>query len=224
VSNRLVKRIRYSLLLPLLHLAIAAPPIFRQEVRLWDYLAHAQLSEDYVRDHPVAADNAMQPFMNPCYEYRASAAERLTTAADLPTAFLIGSSARECAPGATKAILNKFKYRLRVKTRVILISCLMVLGIFFQWLLLGVWLDRVRKHAKAMYWWFTPIAVITLAGMLMAPAAFASTSTAEMIGLPGIVVSLLAWFVLFGMFLVLGVKALIRRLSRPQDATPVATP
>src|ERR1039457_4914021 len=123
-------KIRYAAILPLLHLAIAAPPAVHQQSGGWRFIPQAQAAEDFDKAHPepVAAGIPRAP----CYEYRLPSDGRLILAADFPVALLVGSSADECALGAIRLIPNGLKYYVRVKTRVILTDCLLVLGIFVQ--------------------------------------------------------------------------------------------
>jgi hypothetical protein len=116
----------------------------------WRYISVEQAGEDFDKTHSALESNEMP--WSPFYEYRLPSAGRLILAADFPVALLIGSSADECALGATRLIPNALKYYVRVKTRVILIDCLLVLGVFVQWWLVGRRVDRrstIRGYAHA---------------------------------------------------------------------------
>jgi hypothetical protein len=212
-------RIRYALALPLLHLAIAAPPMIHQQSEGWRYIPIEQAVEDIDRERPEPARDAM--LWNPCYEYRLPSAGRLVLTADFPVALLIGSSADDCALGAIRLIPNRLKYHVRVKTRVIFIDCLLALGIFVQWWLLGGWLDRLYKRSKPTRRWVVPIAIITLGAMVMAPTAFGQQGLAELVNILTGMITLLAWIVLIVMFVVVGAVGAITRM-RPLRKIPAA--
>lgn len=157
--------------------------------------------------------------MNPCYEYRVSLAGRMILAANLPTAFLVGYSASYCATGAIRPLLNSLRYHVRVRNGVILVECLLVLGIFAQWWLVGRWLDHRRKQMKPLRWWILPVAVITFCACVMAPTAFGHGGVMELVNICLGIMTLLAWVIFFLMFVALGVKGAIskhrNRLQEP---------
>ena len=51
---------------------------------------------------------------------------------------------------------------MRLKTRIVLLDCLLVLGIAGQWWLLGRWLDHLRDRHKSSRRWIIPVATITI--------------------------------------------------------------
>lgn len=95
-------RIRYALLLPLLHLAIVSAPMFYEESKVWRYVPKAQMWKDFEERHPAPATEGR--LMIDCYEYRMPSGSRLILAADLPVALLIGTSANGCGLGAVRLV------------------------------------------------------------------------------------------------------------------------
>ena len=76
-------RIRYALALPLLHLAIAAPPMIHQQSEGWRYIPIEQAVEDIDRERTEPARDAM--LWSPCYEYRLPSAGPLILTAHFPS-------------------------------------------------------------------------------------------------------------------------------------------
>jgi hypothetical protein len=211
-------KFRYALVLPVLHLAIALPPLFHQELGVWRYIPEAQAIEDFEKAHPPSQSNGVQ--WDPCYEYRMSSDSRLIFAADLPVAVLIGTSAYGCSLGAVRLVPIRLNLYMRVKSSVILIEALIVLGVFTQWWLIGSWLDRRYNQSKAMRRWIIPIAVITVGGIVMASTAFGQRGVTEYVNIYSAMVTLLAWIVLMVMLIVAGTAWVIRRIRQaPQPTT-----
>ena len=205
-------RIRYALLLPLMHLGIAGPAMFHQESTVWRYAPRAQQFEDFGAKYPAPEGDAV-PF-DPCYEYRLSSATRTIAAANLPAALLVGASADGCASPSAWLIPNRLKYRLGVKTWVIALETFIVLGILVQWWLVGSWLDRRVTQSQPTRRWIVPIAVITVGAMVMASTAFGQGEIVELVNYFGGMVTLVAWIVLIAMFAVVGTAWVIRRIRR----------
>jgi hypothetical protein len=205
-------RIRYALLLPLMHLGIAGPAMFHQESTVWRYAPRAQQFEDFEAKYPAPEGGAV-PF-DPCYEYRLSSATRTIAAANLPAALLVGASADGCASPSAWLIRNRLKYRLGVKTRIIALDTFIVLGILVQWWLVGSWLDRRVTQSQPTRRWIVPIAVITVGAMVMASTAFGQGQIVELVNDFAGMVTLVAWIVLIAMFAVVGTAWVIRRIRR----------
>jgi hypothetical protein len=197
-----MRRIRYALLLPLMHLGIAGPPIFHQESTVWRYFPQAQEFQDFETKYPAPKDGGM--LLEPCYEYRFSSATRTIFAANLPTGLLVGASADGCASLTARLIPNRVKYQLGVKTWVIALETFIVLGIIVQWWLIGRWLDRRYTQSKPTRRWIIPIAVITVGAVVMAPAAYVQGGVAEIVNYFAGMIALTAWIVLIVMFAVVG--------------------
>ena len=205
-------RIRYALLLPLMHLGIAGPAMFHQESTVWRYAPRAQQFEDFEAKYPAPEGGAV-PF-DPCYEYRLSSATRTIAAANLPAALLVGASADGCASPSAWLIPNRLKYRLGVKTCVIALETFIVLGILVQWWLVGGWLDRRVTQSQPTRRWIVPIAVITVGAMVMASTAFGQGEIVELVNYFGGMVTLVAWIVLIAMFAAVGTAWVIGRIRR----------
>lgn len=213
-------KIRYALILPSLHLAIAALPTVHQQSGAWRFIPQTQAAEDFDKAHPNPVASGVP--WDPCYEYRLPSGSRLILAADFPVALLVGSPADECALSAISLIPNGLKYYVRVKTRVILTDCLLVLGIFMQWCWVGGWLDQRYKQSKPTRRWIIPVALITVGAIVMAPTAFGQGGVAEFVNIFAGMITLLAWIVLIVMFSVVGLAWVIRRI-RQQPSQPVGS-
>jgi len=198
VSNRTVKRIRYALLLPALHLLIVAPPIFRRVERLGHYTAKSQAVEDYQTDHPPTDESSDYDWK--CYEYRVSTADRLILSAEFPAAVLDWL----------------LKYRVRVSSRIIVIDCLFLAGVSAQWLLIGRWLDLLHQRSMTTRWWTVVVAVISGEGILMAPSVFYGGRWVEHLCILTGMAALLAWLALLLRFAVVGIKKGWAVLRRPK--------
>jgi len=203
-------KIRYALILPLLHLAIAAPPVVHHQSEEWQFIPQAQAAEDFDKAHPGPIAAGMP--WDPCYEYRLPSAGRLILTADFPVALLVNSSADECALRTTGLIPNGLKYYVPVKTRVIVTDCLLVLGIIVQWWLVGGWLDERHAQSKPTRQWIIPVAVITVGAIVMASTAFGQGAAAEIVNYFAGMITLLAWIVLIVMFVVAGTACVLRRI------------
>ena len=212
-----MQRIRYALLLPLMHLGIAGPPMFHQESTVWRYAPQAQELGDFEAKYP-APEGGGAPF-EPCYEYRFSSATRTIVAANLPTALLVGASADGCASPTARLIPNRLKYHLGVKTWVIALETLIVVGILVQWWLVGGWLDRQYAQSKPTRRWIIPIAVITIGAMAMASTAFGQGEIIELVNYFAGMIALMAWVVLIVMFAIVGTAWVIKK-NRPQAPNP----
>ncbi len=214
MSNRTVKRIRYALLLPALHLLIVAPPIFRRVERLGHYTAKSQAVEDYQTDHPPTDESSDYDWK--CYEYRVSTADRLILSAEFPAAVLVGYD-QECSPAAVRSILDwLLKYRVRVSSRIIVIDCLFLAGVSAQWLLIGRWLDLLHQRSMTTRWWTVVVAVISGEGILMAPSVFYGGRWVEHLCILTGMAALLAWLALLLRFAVVGIKKGWAVLRRPK--------
>ncbi|MGB2606305.1 MAG: hypothetical protein WBC78_22050 [Candidatus Sulfotelmatobacter sp.] len=216
MSNRIVKRIRSALLLPVLHLLIVAFPMFRRAQMLWDYIPTAQRAEDYERDHPPT--DASGDYKWNCYEYRMSTNDRLIVSAELPAAILVGYD-QECWPAIIRSTLYRLlKYHVRVSSRLIGIDCLLLAGVFGQWLLIGRWLDFLDQGSRPRRQWIIPVAVVTLGGVAMVPGVFLKGGMAEHGNIIVGFVSLLAWLALLLMFTAAGIKGIAKTLRRAKHA------
>ena len=52
-----------------------------------------------------------------------------------------------CNLTVLRPILRKLRSRMRLKTWIVLLDCLLIIGIAGQWWLVGRWLDRLRRAA-----------------------------------------------------------------------------
>ena len=205
-------KIRYALALPLLHLAIAAPPTIHQQSREWRFIPEMQAAEDFDKSQPKHRTSGMP--WDACYEYRLPSDGRVLISADFPVAVLIGLPADECAFSAISLIPNRLKYYIRLKTRVLFVDGLLALGIFVQWWLIGAWLDQRFTRSKPAGRWFIPVAVITIGAIVMALTAFGQQGVAEILNYCAGMITLLAWIVLVVMLAAVGTRSVIRGIRR----------
>jgi hypothetical protein len=217
VSNSTVKALRFSLLLPLIHLAISVPVIYREEATYWRYIPRIQTQEDFEKTAPPPIIHSGPAIAwNPCYEYRASHADRFIFFAEFPAGILVpphGASA--CNPTVLRPILQELKNWTRLKTRIVFLDCLLIVGIAGQWWLVGRWLDRRREHTRR---WIIAVATITICGIVVAVAAFGNPQTLEFSAIILSLTAFVAWVVLLMMFSISALKWVLRlsRKVRPE--------
>lgn len=197
-----MKSIRYGLLLPLLHLVISLPVIYYEEASTWRYLPRLQIEEDFEKTNPEPAVHAgPQIAWEPCYEYRASTADRLIFAVEFPSALLIAlHGGAACNPTLLRPLLERLKRWTRVKTRIMLLDILLVLGIAGQWWLVGWRIDRLRDQHKRARRRIVLAVTITISGIVMAVATFARTAPLEFLSAVLSLIALFAWLVLVFIF------------------------
>ena len=175
-------RDRFSLLLPLIHMAISLPVIYYVEALIWQQIPRIQATEDFEKTAPPPMlHSGPMIAWDPCYEYRASNADRFIFLTEFPAGILIpphGASA--CNPTVLRPILQKLKNWMRLRTRIVLLDCLLVLGIVGQWWLVGRWIDRLRERRKHARRWIIPVATITISGIVVAAAAFGNWRSLEL--------------------------------------------
>src|SRR5438034_1041688 len=86
---------------------------------------------------------------NPCYEYRLSTADEVIAFVEFPAGMLVAphsSSENVCNPATLRPVLRKLRNLMRLKTRIVLLDCLLVLGIIVHWRLVGLWIDCLRER------------------------------------------------------------------------------
>ena len=119
-----MKALRYSLLLPLIHLALSLPVILHEEASTWLYMKRLQMVEDFEKaaPPPVTHSGPMIEWQ-PCNEYRPSIADRLIFAVEFPSGMLIPPhGGAGCNPTMLGPLLQELKRWMRVKTRIVLLD------------------------------------------------------------------------------------------------------
>lgn len=162
-----MRTFRYAILLPCVHLILAAPLCYRQQRKRWQNWQNiprvqTQADREKASTDPTngrVADNAWG--WDPCYEYRPSAATRLLYTVEFPAALIVGYE--DCSPGILEPLLRK-STSVRIKSRLLLVGLFLALGIGVQWWLIGTWLDHLGKTRKSIRGWGIPPVIITLAG------------------------------------------------------------
>jgi hypothetical protein len=222
VSKSNVKALRYSLLLPLIHLAISVPVIYLEEALYWRFIPRIQIEEDFEKTAPrsIFYSGPMIAW-NPCYEYRPSIADRFIFAVEFPAGMLIAPhGASGCNPTLLRPILQKLKNWMRVQPRIVLLDSLLLLGIAGQWWLVGHWIDRLRKRRKHTNRWIIPVVTITICGIVVAAASFRESRPWEFVAFLLPLMALLAWLTLILMFSVTAVHWAWFRRKNLSSSTP----
>jgi len=214
-----VKALRYSLLLPLIHLALSLPVIYYEEAFYWRYIPRIQAVEDFEKTAPPPALHS-GPMIgwNPCYEYRPSTADKFIFLVEFPAGILIPPhGASDCNPTVLRPILQKLKDRIRLETRVVILDCLLIFGIAAQWAFVGRLLERLRRRAHLRRW-IIPVVTITIAGSVVAASSLVNSRSWELGAAILALIAFLAWVVLLLMFVVTAVRWAIR-FGRKASAT-----
>lgn len=194
--------IRYSLLLLLIHLAISVPVVIYEEASCWRHIPRIEVEEDFERTAPPPINQSVPVIgWDPCSEYRGSNADRFILLVEFPSGMLIpphGASA--CNPTLLQPILQKLKRWMRLKTRIVLLDSLLILGIAGQWWLVGRWIDRLRERGERARRWIIPVATITASGIVVAASAFGSGRSWDFASMILSLIALLGWVALLLIF------------------------
>jgi hypothetical protein len=186
----------------MIHLAISVSVIYHEEALHWRYIPRIQAEEDLERTAPPRINQSGPTIgWDPCSEYRGSNADRFILLVEFPSGMLIpphGASA--CNPTLLKPILQKLKRWMRLKTRIVLMDSLLILGIAGQWWLVGGWIDRLREQGKRAWRWTISVATITASGIVGAASAFGSSRSWEFVSMIMSLIASLAWVALLLMF------------------------
>jgi hypothetical protein len=202
-----VKAFRYGLLLPFIHLAVSLPVIYYEESLIWRQIPRIQAAEDFEKAAPPPISHSGPVIgWDPCYEYRASNADRLILLVEFPAGMLIPPhGACACNPTLLRPMLQELKRWVRLKTRIVLLDCLLTLGIVGQWWLVGRWIDRRREQHGPVKRWIIPVAVITTSGIIVA-LAYESRGSLEVVAIILSLIAILAWLSLLLMAGVVAAK------------------
>jgi hypothetical protein len=213
-----VNALRYSLLLPLIHLAMSAPIVYYDEALIWRQIPRIQAQEDFERvAPPLAVHSGPIIEWRPCYEYRDSHADRFLFAVEFPAGILIPPhGASGCNPTLLQSIWQKVKNWMRVKLRVVLLDCFLIFGIAGQWWMVGHWLERLCKQRKGLMRWIIPVVVNTISGIVVAAETLGDWRSVELGAIMISMVALLAWLALLLMFAVAAVRWAIRTIRQPR--------
>ena len=179
-----MKAFRYGLLLPLIHLAISLPVIYSEGASYWRYIPRAQAEEDLenTAPPPIFHSGPMIAW-NPCYEYRPSTADEVVAFVEFPAGMFVaphGSSENVCNPVILRPVLLKRRNLMRLKTRIVLLDCLLVLGIVGQWRLVGLWIDHLRERRGPARCWIILAAASAISGIVGEAAAFENWTPLEL--------------------------------------------
>jgi hypothetical protein len=210
-----MKNIRYVLLSPLIHFTIAAPLIYYQQAKTWEYIPHIQAVQDTEKESWIPSGEE-QFAWSPCYEYRPSIANKFVYTVEFPAGVLIGLDPTHngCDPGALALVLRRHMHHVRLKTAIVILNCLLAVGICAQWSLVGLWIDRLRRSLKPARRWTITVGVITVAGVSMAQAGFGTTGWRELVAMISGFLALLAWIVLLAMFAITAITSTLQKIRR----------
>jgi len=216
-----VKALRYSLLLPLIHLALSLPVIYQEEAFYWRYIPRIQVVEDFEKTAPPPIRHSGPMIAwNPCYEYRPSTADKFIFLVEFPAGMLIPPhGASDCNPTVLRPILQKLKNWIRLKTRVVVLDSLLIFGIATQWWLVGRWLERLLRQRRHPRRWIIPVAMITIAGIVVAASTFGNWRSLELGSAILSLTAFVAWVVLLLMFAITAVRWAIRFSRKARTTT-----
>jgi hypothetical protein len=220
VSKVNVMALRYCLLLPIVHLAISLLVIYHEEALFWRYVPRIQLEEDFEKTAPPPISHA-RPMIEwiPCYEYRPSIADKFIALVEFPAGILFPPhGATGCNPTLLRPLLANLKNWMRLKTGIVLLDCLLIIGIAGQWWLLGGWIDRLRERRnpairRVVLVRIVLVASITISGSVAAAASFGSSRPWDLAANTILMITNLAWVLLLFVFAVTAVRWALR-LSR----------
>ena len=206
-----MKAFRYCLLLPLIHLAISVPVIYFEEATYWRLVPRVQAEEDFEKTAPLTPHSGPMTAWDPCYEYRPSTADKFIFAVEFPAGMLIPPhGAAACNPTLLRPILQKLKSWIRLKTRIVLLDCFLVLGIVGQWWVIGRWIDHLHQCRKRVRRWIIPVATVTISAVAVAVSAIGNWRSLELCAIMFLAIALLAWVSLLLMFAVAAVQWALR--------------
>ncbi len=225
-----MKALRYSLLLPLIHLAIAIPLIYREESRNWAAETHLIQTLDAIERAAEVARSGpapSQPSASPrvgwdpiSFDYRPTISVKAIYTVEWPAGMLVGWYMHPPSlyfGGALQYMLPRLVKRLEGGARIVLLDCVLLLAIWAQWWLVGCQLDRLQRQRQKMRVWALPVAVITVGGIVMAVLS-RSSGTWELIAILSGLLGFFAWLALLLMFAVTAVRSAMR-FSRRARAT-----
>jgi hypothetical protein len=89
---------------------------------------------------------------------------------------------------------------MRLKTRIVLLDSLLLLGIAGQWWLVGWRIDRLRDRRKQARPWIFLAGTITISGIAMALTTLVRTGPLEFLTAILSLIALLAWLALVFIF------------------------
>ncbi len=217
-----MKNVRYSLVLPAVHLLLAIILIYPEQRESWKYIPLAQAVQDQERAHLPTSESSSDEW-NPCYEHHASRGQRLLYSVELPTGMLLGPDGTSdgCSPGALTPVLRKLGNQMRIKTGWIFTDFLLASGVWVQWYLIGVWLQFLGKRERVSRKWEIPVAVITACSLLMTIYNLVHYSQLQdlIIALASLT-AFLCWIVLLLMFAIKGIAEAMDRFQRNRETTP----
>lgn len=202
-----MKRLRYSLLLPLLHLFLSALLIYPQQHEIWPYLKNTPPV-----DEPELSKPKQEGFgPMPCYEYRPSIADRFAFFVELPVGLPLGldGSFRSCNHGLMAQPFRKL--RMGAKTGTMFLDLVLACTIAGQWLLIGWKIDSLHKRIKSTWIWLVPAMIISIAGCLMVPAGLGAKGALELIALLASIVAFFTWIFWLVAISVMGVRGIFQR-------------
>jgi len=202
-----MKRLRYSLLLPLIHLLLSTLLIYPRQQQVWPHLKSVPPIDE---TEPTRSDQeGFWP--NPCYEYRPSVADRFAIGIELPAGLPLGldGSFRACNHGLMAPLFRKL--RMGAKTGTIFLDFILTCIIVAQWWLVGWRIDSLHKGAKSASLWLVPAVIISGAGCVMVPAGFGVSGLFELVAFFASAIAFFGWIFLLLAALVIVSKGILQR-------------
>jgi hypothetical protein len=209
-----MKRLRYSFVLPLLHLFISALLVHSQQHQIWPYLKNTTPV-----DEPELAKPDQEGFgPMPCYEYRPSVADHFAFFVEFPVGLPLGldGSFRACNHGLMAPLFRKL--RMGAKTGTIFWDILLACGIAGQWWLIGWKIDSLHKRMKPARLWLVPAMIISGAGCLMIPGGLSDLDLLGLVAALASIVAFFTWIFLLAAALVMTIREIFRRKASTRIA------
>lgn len=180
---------------------IAVPLTYHRQAQTWQYIPHIQKLRDEYAVHPSRNEDLYSGF-DPCYEHRLNTEERFLYVVELPTGLIIGpdGTSDNCDPGALSRVLHVLGNHISVKAGWIFTDCILAIGIWIQWYLIGYWLDFLKNADRHVFRWVIPAVVITACGAAMAISEFCDASLSIPVDLITSLLAFFAWCVFIVMF------------------------
>jgi len=210
-----MKAVRFSVLLPLIHLLVAGFLISSEESRTWNHRDDAWVDEELF--NPIKMEPGMVMF-DSGMEYRPSIEAKAIMGAELPAFLLVGWYRH---PPSRHSLFQTSLVRIvrpsSVKHRKVVLDLILLGTICVQWWLVCRWMDY-RAGSRQGFRRLIPGGIITASIVIAAALSPWQTSPVELIAAVFVVTGFCGWIVMFVLLAASGTRAAVRmiRYSPPQ--------